>query len=493
MEPQKRALDKVFRRRDRYEIPEWQRDDVWSVDKKQLLIDSLLRGWKLPKFYLARTSSGAEQYEVVDGQQRLLAIFEFYNGSLHLSADTAAEFSGDTYDHLPDTATDRLDDYEIEFDVITDADESQLREFFLRLQGGLPLTSAERLNAVKSKLTNAVRSLAKYRFFTEKVWIANTRKAHFDVVAKVAAIEVDGIDTGQRFDDLKATFEAQSNFAMTSNVGKRLKATFEMLDEIFPVKDPSLRNRSTVQSYATLCAAVIATGKGAGSAPRLSRFFAEFAKNLAHQVELGRAATDTDYELFQSTLSANVKAGARTRHEILIRKLFAFDPQIAGLFGPPALAASGLGPEIGRIASRVGDLIATLNERYSSENAGDLFKATNKTAPALVNIGKPLADFEQYKAFVGDLYYLFKEGVGQRLTAGVPRSFQDVNLLRTGLEHDLDHGKAADVTKKKKRVADVFRSYSGESTPTALAPERFVVVQANLLRALEADLRNLRW
>ena len=152
MESQKRALDKVFRRRDRYEIPEWQRDDVWSVDKKQLLIDSLLRGWKLPKFYLARTTAGAEQYEVVDGQQRLLAIFEFYGGSLHLNAETAAEFGGDTYDHLPDSATDKLDDYEIEFDVITDADESQLREFFLRLQGGLPLTSAERLNAVKSRV-----------------------------------------------------------------------------------------------------------------------------------------------------------------------------------------------------------------------------------------------------------------------------------------------------------------------------------------------------
>ena len=167
--------------------------------------------------------------------------------------------------------------------------------------------------------------------------------------------------------------------------------------------------------------------------------------------------------------------------------------RLLDFFGPPALAASGLGAEIGRIASRVGDLIATLNERYASDHAGDLFKATNKTAPALVNIGKPLADFDQYKSFVGDLYYLFKEGVGQRLTAGMPRSFQDVNLLRTGLEHDLDHGKPADISKKKKKIADVFRRYSGESTPTALAPERFVVVQANLLRALEADLRSLRW
>ena len=43
-----RAIDKIYKRRDRYEIPDWQRGKVWSRSKKQNLIDTLLRGWKLP-------------------------------------------------------------------------------------------------------------------------------------------------------------------------------------------------------------------------------------------------------------------------------------------------------------------------------------------------------------------------------------------------------------------------------------------------------------
>jgi hypothetical protein len=40
----KRALDKIHKRRDRYEIPDWQRDEVWGNTQKQQLIDSILRG-----------------------------------------------------------------------------------------------------------------------------------------------------------------------------------------------------------------------------------------------------------------------------------------------------------------------------------------------------------------------------------------------------------------------------------------------------------------
>jgi hypothetical protein len=50
---ERRALDKIYKRRDRYEIPGWQRSKVWSTEQKRRLIDTILRGWKLPKFYFA--------------------------------------------------------------------------------------------------------------------------------------------------------------------------------------------------------------------------------------------------------------------------------------------------------------------------------------------------------------------------------------------------------------------------------------------------------
>jgi len=93
MQPQRRALDKIYKRRDRYEIPEWQREEVWDTTKKQQLIDSILRGWRLPKFYFVKTAE--DEFEVVDGQQRLTAIYEFFANELPLSTDTVAQFGAE--------------------------------------------------------------------------------------------------------------------------------------------------------------------------------------------------------------------------------------------------------------------------------------------------------------------------------------------------------------------------------------------------------------
>ncbi len=71
MSSEKRAIDKIYKRRDRFEIPDWQREEVWDRNRQQELIDTILRGWKLPKFYLLK-SGADDQYEVVDGQQRLM-------------------------------------------------------------------------------------------------------------------------------------------------------------------------------------------------------------------------------------------------------------------------------------------------------------------------------------------------------------------------------------------------------------------------------------
>jgi hypothetical protein len=493
MESERRALDKIFKRRDRYQIPEWQREEVWPEEKQQLLIDSILRGWKLPKFYFAKTSDSPEEFEVVDGQQRLVAIFAFLEGNLSLRPGSEHTYGGITYLALRDDVVDAFDDYEIEFDVITHASEKELKEFFQRLQGGLPLTASEKLNAVHGKLTDFVRTLAKHAFFKDKVWVGDVRKAHFDIVSKVAAIQIDGIQTGLRYDDLKATFEANAHFAVTSNLGKRLRATFDYLNRVYQAKDPSLRNRSTIQSFATLASKIIETDRADSTERPLYRFFDHFSRELAKQVELGQNATDGDYLEFQRTLSANVKAGAKIRHQILLRKLLANDPVLAAVLGPEAVAESGLGAEIKRLAESIGSLISGINDRYSATNGKDLFKATNKTASALTSIAKTARDFDGYKSFVGDLYFLFWEGSGQRLSGNVPKSFEDVNSLRTALQHDVDHGKPQDVARKKRRLGQVFKAYSGELAPVTLAPERFAVVQANILRALEADLGALVW
>ncbi len=486
-----RAIDKIFRRRDNYDIPDWQREDVWDDPRKRKLIDSVLRGWKLPKFYFLKTSDSPEEFEVVDGQQRLIALFEFFSDELDLTKKSADEFGGALYSELPQATQDKFDDFEIQFDVIENAEEKEYKEFFQRVQAGLPLTSSEKLNSVHSNLREFVKKLAKHPFFQSKVALNDKRYAHFDIAAKVAAIEIEGLNAGLRFDDLKATFEDQAGFSSKSQVGKRVQAGLDYLDRVFPSKNQALRNRSVIQSFATLAIKLAAAGKAAGSEARLRSFFEAFARELSRQVELGASATDLDYLTFQRTVNANVKSGARTRHEILLRKLLLSDPAAADLFDPTIIAESGVSSGIKRAGESVATLVHDVNSNYAAKHGVDLFKATNRTSLALTRLGKPIAGFEQYKTFIADIYFLLHEGAGSRLDGKKPQSLEDVPLLRTGLQHDVDHGTPSQTRAKLKKIGDTFKRYAGVSSPEGIDPSRFALVQAALLVAIERDLRAL--
>ena len=60
-------------------------------------------------------------------------------------------------------------------------------------------------------------------------------------------------------------------------------------------------------------------------------------------------------------------------------------------------------------------------------------------------------------------------------------AFSDVNDLRNDLRHDMDHGKRGRQKAKRRKVGAAFQKYGGVPTPETLDPERFVIVQADLL------------
>ena len=67
-----------------------QRGEVWSPFQQKKLIDSLLRGYKLPIFYLHEITQSNSRgdvwrtHEIIDGQQRCNALDRFINGDLQL-------------------------------------------------------------------------------------------------------------------------------------------------------------------------------------------------------------------------------------------------------------------------------------------------------------------------------------------------------------------------------------------------------------------------
>ena len=68
---------------------EYQRAPRWIDRQKQLLIDSVLRGYALPLFFLHRKKRGfghqtIEEWFIVDGQQRIQSLADYKAGSFGL-------------------------------------------------------------------------------------------------------------------------------------------------------------------------------------------------------------------------------------------------------------------------------------------------------------------------------------------------------------------------------------------------------------------------
>jgi len=127
--PHPKILLKLHRRRSEIELsPEYQRGVVWSKDKQQLLMDTILKKMHIPPVYFRVLENG--YYECVDGQQRCTAIFDFFDNKFPLSKKYSPEFAGKYFKELPSNIRDLFDDYEIMVFEINNADDEEIRDMF---------------------------------------------------------------------------------------------------------------------------------------------------------------------------------------------------------------------------------------------------------------------------------------------------------------------------------------------------------------------------
>jgi hypothetical protein len=143
------------------------------------------------------------------------------------------------------------------------------------------------------------------------------------------------------------------------------------------------------------------------------------------------------------------------------------------------------------VSDSINQLIEQINKKHAAATGDDLLKATNKTAPALLRLRKPVMTRDAYGTFIDDLYFLFREGPGTRVDPATLPSFVHINDLRTDLRHDVDHGDKGKIRSKRKKAGTTFALYAGEGTPDTIEPAKYPLFQANILTAIEGDLRAL--
>jgi hypothetical protein len=158
--------------------PEYQRRSVWDIPKRSLFIESLLLNIPIPPIFLFEQA--LSRYEVMDGQQRLNSVADFYENGFPLRGlEKWSELNGLRYRDLPETLQRGLDRRRISATVLL-AESTKKKEFtqndvrklvFERLNtGGQTLNAQELRNCLYAGFFNdQLTLLAGNAVFTE-IW-----------------------------------------------------------------------------------------------------------------------------------------------------------------------------------------------------------------------------------------------------------------------------------------------------------------------------------
>ena len=225
--------------------PQYQRGSVWSEANKQLLIDSILRGYDIPKFYLRVLNSGPYKHEVVDGQQRLRTLWEFCDnkfplGDISKDIPNMNDLSGKLFKELRTDEQDGILSFVLTITEIRDSTEIEIRELFLRLQEGKSLLPPEKRNAMLGKMRDFIATLANHQVFL-KTYITNSRFDYDDWAAHIVCIELNNGPIDVKATDLKKMYETEVDFDLSSMKAIKVKKVLNYLDKILSQPTPEMK------------------------------------------------------------------------------------------------------------------------------------------------------------------------------------------------------------------------------------------------------------
>ena len=154
--------------------PEYQRGVVWKPHQQKRLIDSVMRGYQLPIIYLHhinRIVAGIkdERFEIIDGQQRIEALYLFAEGAfpLYKIGDADGKFpkflqeqtspwEGLTFYEMNEELISIFMDAKLPIAFIETEDDNEIRDLFVRLQAGFPLNPQEKRDSYPGQFTDFI-------------------------------------------------------------------------------------------------------------------------------------------------------------------------------------------------------------------------------------------------------------------------------------------------------------------------------------------------
>jgi hypothetical protein len=241
--------------------------NIWSPEKKRLLIDTIINGFDIPKFYFNYfveennvLNPKNAIYAVIDGKQRLQIILDFMDDKFKLDDEfvfyerpehnlRGLKFSQIAMQYSSIASI--IENYILDIVYVITNEEDKLEELFLRLNGGSALTNAEKRNAIGGFLNREIREIVgTHAFFLAKLRFKNPRYQYQDLLTKLLFIEENNglfsmtntaLDKFVR-DRLNRSVEIDSLF-------ERTIAALDLFNNIFEDKDILLKGKGIIPVY----------------------------------------------------------------------------------------------------------------------------------------------------------------------------------------------------------------------------------------------------
>ena len=345
--------------------PPYQRKNVWPTHKKQALIDSFFRRHYVPDIVLreVHTPDHLMKYEVVDGQQRINAIQEFFAKEFKLPkslADITKE-DGKYYGDLSPEVQKHVEQQTLNATVLgglTDPKKKQnqrlVAEVFWRLQQGESLSYIE---VEHSKLYSATRNfITKYaddlsfdydkyesrnynptqhRFF-KIISMDNSRLQHLALLARFCMLESHQGSTDLGLPYLRKFIDDWKDKKLgefeNSPEAKRCLKTLDILYKIFK-EDPSVRKGGVIpeldREYIIVSIYLLASRLVNGYWNFKPEHYDKFRKFVRKFYQRWQSQDDDDNEMlsFRDQRQQNSKA-VEIRDQLITKWFFEYCPEL---------------------------------------------------------------------------------------------------------------------------------------------------------------------
>ena len=319
--------------------PEYQRmGDIWTTEKRQLLIDSILNGFDIPKIYLHKHSPPKTEnnvpikYSIIDGRQRLEAIWKFIDGDYPLADDFC--FIDDesnvvgalTYSELGKKFPERklkFDAYRLSIIGIQTDDLEIIEDMFSRLNEAVPLNAPEKRNAFGGPLPRVIRSVARHILFTKNIPFRNNRYQYYDLAAKFLLLEWRGtlVDTKKVY--LDRFVKEWSDSLELKKIQKRTQKILTAMGKVFTKQDPLLRSVGSVVLYYFLFRTALHTNWIDDITRSALEDFEQQRVENRERARQDLASADYDLLEFDRYIQApNDSYALKIRFSILMKKVF---------------------------------------------------------------------------------------------------------------------------------------------------------------------------